>query len=311
MKLFRISFIPLVLIIAMILGSACQSGQKGSPVLIDDVDKNTSQSGFQTMSQIIYLYPSPAEMLSAFDMSELSYNGSLLNPIERAELYLGSSLKTYALGVYVTDLAYAALFGRHEETLNYLEQVQSLAEDVDINQAVDESMIEKARDNVNYLDSLYDISNDAFINILRFCEKDQRSNTVVLLTAGAITESLYLAVHMVDDYGTADLLLQQLSDQKYTVDNFMLFASSLKSDDPEVISVLNDLATIKEIFDGIEPGTGGVTIKPAADQDEKQPKKLVIGGSGSKSQPHLSEEEFMVLKQAVIELRNNAVIVNL
>lgn len=311
MKLFRISFIPLVLIIAMILGSACQSGQKGSPVLIDDVDKNTSQSGFQTMSQIIYLYPSPAEMLSAFDMSELSYNGSLLNPIERAELYLGSSLKTYALGVYVTDLAYAALFGRHEETLNYLEQVQSLAEDVDINQAVDESMIEKARDNVNYLDSLYDISNDAFINILRFCEKDQRSNTVVLLTAGAITESLYLAVHMVDDYGTADLLLQQLSDQKYTVDNFMLFASSLKSDDPEVISVLNDLATIKEIFDGIEPGTGGVTIKPAADQDEKQPKKLVIGGSGSKSQPHLSEEEFMALKQAVIELRNNAVIVNL
>ena len=185
------------------------------------------------------------------------------------------------------------------------------AKGVDIDQqSVDLSPdLDLVQGDVNYLDSLYDISNDAFINILRFCEKDQRSNTVVLLTAGAITESLYLAVHMVDDYGTADLLLQQLSDQKYTVDNFMLFASSLKSDDPEVISVLNDLATIKEIFDGIEPGTGGVTIKPAADQDEKLPKKLVIGGSGSKSQPHLSEEEFIALKQAVVELRNNAVIV--
>ncbi|MCD4711495.1 MAG: hypothetical protein K8R52_11675, partial [Bacteroidales bacterium] len=173
--------------------------------------------------------------------------------------------------------------------------------------AVDESMIEKARNNVEFLDSLYNISNDAFINILSFCERNERSNTVVMLSAGAFIESLFLAVHMIDDYGTADHMLQHLSDQKYTINNFMLFASSVVSDDSGVESTIKDLEKIKSIYDGIEPGTGGVTIKSTGDSDVKQPKKLVISGSGSASQPSLTEEEFNALKVAVIELRDKIV----
>jgi hypothetical protein len=293
----------------MMLAIACQSGQKGSPVLIENVDESASQSGLQSLQQIIYLYPSPAEMLSVFDIEELSYDGSLLNPLESAEQYLGSKLKEYALGVYITDLAYTALFGRHVETLDYLDVVKSISEEVNINEAIDEDMIERARNNVNFLDSLYEVSNEAFINILQFCERNQRSNTLVMLTAGAFTESLYLAINMVDDYKEANQLIQHLADQKYAIDNFMLFANSVKSEDPAVVSVLNDMSKIKEIFDGIEPGSGGVSIKPVADPDEDQPKKLVISGSGSDSQARLSEEEFITLKQAVTEIRNNAVIV--
>ena len=68
---------------------------------------------------------------------------------------------------------------------------------------------------------------------------------------------------------------------------------------------------IKDIYDGIKTGTGGVTIKAADDSDSKQPKKLVIGGADKSSQPSLTEEEFVALKNAVIELRNNIVNGNL
>ena len=195
------------------------------------------------------------------------------------------------------------------ETLDYLDVVKSISEEVSINEAVDEGMIERARNNVNFLDSLYEISNDAFINIIRFCERNKRSNTLVMLTAGAFTESLYLAVNMVDDYEEANQLIQHLADQKFAIDNFMLFANSVKSEDPAVVSVLNDMSKIKEIFDGIEPGSGGVSIKTAAETDEDQPKKLVISSSGSDSQARLSEEEFIALKKALSDIRNNAVIV--
>jgi hypothetical protein len=307
MKPLRNSYITVAVVIAMMLAGACQSGQKGSPVLIQDVDEVSSNSGLESFNQIIHLYPSPAEMLSVIDMSELSFDASLLNPTSRADQYIDSQLKTYALGIYMTDLAYTALFLRHEESLNYLEVVKSLAADISINEAVDEDMIEKVRNNVEYLDSLYSISNEAFINVLGFCERNEKPNTVVMLTAGAFIESLYLAVHMVDDYGTEDLLLQHLADQKYTIDNFMLFAHGLKSDDPNVVSTLKDLDKIKTIYDGIKPGTGGVTVKTSDDSDEKQPKKLIIGGTGKASQPSLTEEEFESLKAEVIELRNKAV----
>jgi len=307
MKPLRNNFITVIVIIAMILAGACQSGQKGSPVLIEDVDVVSAKAGLESLSQIIHLYPSPAEMLSVIDMSELSFDASLLNPSERADQYIDSQLKTYALGIYMTDLAYTALFLRHEESLNYLEVVKSLAADININEAVDEDMIEKVRNNVEFLDSLYNISNEAFINVLSFCQRNEQPNTVVMLSAGAFVESLYLAVHMVDDYATADMLLQHLADQKYTIDNFMLFANGLESGDPEVVSTLKDLEKIKTIYDGIKPGTGGVTVKTADDSDEKQPKKLVIGGTGKTSQPSLTEEEFESLKAAVIEMRNKAV----
>jgi len=246
-------------------------------------------------------------MLGVIDMANMTYEGSLLNPVKNTDQYLDSKAKSYALGLYMTDLAYAALFGRHEETLDYLETVKSLSEDISITEAVDESMIEKARDNVEYLDSLYTISNEAFINILSFCEKNERSNTVVMLSAGAFTESLFLAVNMIKDYGAADQLLQHLADQKYTIDNFMLFARNIDSTDPGVESTIRDLEKIKSIYDGIEPGTGGVTVKSSGGSDTREPKKLIIGGNDEKSQASMTEEEFKELKAAVEELRNSIV----
>lgn len=307
MKTLRNSLISTVVIATLILAGACQSGQKGSPVLIEDLDENGSKSGFESFHQMIHLYPSPAEMLSVFDMADMNFEGALINPAERADQYLDSKTKTYALGVYITDLAYAALLGRHEETLDYLDVVKALSEEININEAVNEAMIENARNNLDYLDSLYNISNEAFINILSFCEKNERSNTIVMLTAGAFTESLYLAVNMVDDYKTADQILQHLAEQKYTISNFMMFATSLQSDDPGVISVLKDMEKIKNIYDGIEPGSGAVSISTSTDPDEKPMKKLTIGGTGAESQPHISEAEFENLKAVIIELRNNIV----
>ncbi len=311
MKPLRKNIVPVAIVIAMIMASACQSGKKESNVLIQDVDNTASSAGIESFSQVFYLFPSPTEMLSVIDMFEMSFDGSLLNPVERADQYLGTKMKTQALGIYMTDLAYSALFGRHEETLDYLEVAKSLAEEIQINEAVDEEMIKKAQDNIEFLDSLYTISNDAFINILHFCERNERSNTVVMISAGAFIESLYLAANMIDSYLTADASLQHLADQKFAIDNFMVFAKSLDSDDPGVISTIEGLEKIKSIYDGIKPATGRVTIKPSKESDDKQLKKLVIGGGKSTSQPSLTEDEFNALKAAIIELRNNTVTANL
>jgi len=301
--------IPLVMIIILMMTGACQSGKKGSPVLVEDLEELGTTGGLESFHQIYHLYPSPAEMLSVIDMTDLKFNESLLNPVERADQYLDSKAKSYILGIYMADLAYAALFDRHEETLDYLETVKVLSEEININEAVDEAMIKKARENVEYLDSLYVISNDAFMNILSFCEINERSNTVVMLSAGAFTESLYLAVNMIDDYGTAGTMLRHLAEQKYTIDNFMMFAKSVESDDPGVKSTIEDLEKIHAIYNGIEPGKGDVTVTSSAGPEDK-PKKLVIGGSPNSSQPSLSEEDFDSLKIAVIELRTRIVKAN-
>jgi len=303
MRKSHFSYIFIAVIVSLILSTGCNSGNKGAPTLIDNVEMTNTHGGIESFNQIYHLYPSPAEMLSVIDMEVMSFDGKLLNPVENADKYLETRSRTYMLGVYMTDLAYAALFGRHEATLDYLQVVRSLSEEIRIDKAVDGAMIENAKKNVEYLDSLYTISNDAFMNILAFCDRNERSNTVVMLSAGAFTESLYLAVHLIDNYEEAGQLLQHLADQKYTIDNFMTFAENVEQNDPNVTATINDLRGIKAIYDGIDPGTGKVSVATEKSADDQRPKKLVIGGSGSQSQPSLTLEEFESLKAAVIELR--------
>jgi len=307
MKLKQYLKVSVMFLISIMIAYGCQSGNKGTPKLIEDVESGESLEGIQSFNQIYHLYPSPAEMLSIIDMTEMAYDEELLNPVGEADRYVDTKSKTYILGVYMTDLAYAALFGRHEATLDYLEVVRSLSEEIRIDRAVDDEMIEKARNNVEYLDSLYNISNEAFMNILAYCERNDRSNTIVMLSAGAFSESLFLAVNLIDDYGTADRMLQHLADQKYTIDNFMTFAESVVEDDPNVASTIEDLKKIKDIYDGIDPGSGQVSVSGTGDPGDDQPKKLVIGGSGDNSQPSLTKEEFESLKAAVVELRNKII----
>lgn len=297
----------IVMLVPLLLVTGCKSGSKGTPTLIDDVGISEEPDGIESFSQIYHLYPSPAEMLSIIDMGEMDYDEELLISVELADNYIDTRAKTSMLGVYMTDLAYAALFGRHEATLDYLEVVRSLAEEIQIDKAVDNAMLEKARSNVEYLDSLYSISNDAFMNILAYCERNERSNTVVMLSAGAFIESLFLAVNLIDDYDEADHTLQHLADQKFTIDNFMTFAENVKTDDPNVVATINDLKRIKALYDNINPGSGAISITKPDEAEDDQPKKLIIGGGGSESQPRLTLEEFEELKAAVIELRTKIV----
>ena len=297
--------VMMVMVISLILSAGCKSGNRGTPTLPDDVDSIDLTGGLKSFKQIYHLYPSPAEMLSIIDLAEMDFNGEILTPIDQADNYLDTKSRTHMLGIYMTDLAYAALFGRHEATLDYLEVVRALSEVIRIDKAVDDEMIEKARNNVEYLDSLYNISNDAFMNILAFCERNERSNTVVMLSAGAFTESLFLAVNLVDDYSEADNLLQHLADQKFTIDNFMEFAEHIRGADQNVASTIEELKQIKAIYDHIDPGSGEITIN-TEETEAEQPKKLIIGG-GSDSQPGLTEDEFENLKKAVTELRTKIV----
>lgn len=256
------------------------------------------RSQIETIQNVYNLSPSPAEMLSVIDMADFTFDGDLLNPAENVEMYLDTKAQTLNLGVYTTDLAYAALFGRHEETLDYLDAVRSLAENIRVTGAIDEEMIEKARNNVEYLDSLFEISNEAFVNMLFFCEKNNRPNTIIMLSAGAFVESLYLAISMAGDFENSGLIVQHLAEQKYVIDNLILFAESIKDQDANVASVIEDMKPIREIYGNLEIKSGSTTVT------KESSSKLVIGGG---SQPTLSREEFENLERATLELRTKII----
>lgn len=297
MKQSKLFTFIVALLVLVIIGTACKSDGKGrgAPGMIDDEETAAIAERIEQVKNVYHLCPSPAEMLSVINMESLVFDAELLSSPANAEKFLDTRSQTLNLGIYITDLAYAALFGRHEETLDYLDVVRSMAEEIRVTGAISDELVESARTNVEYLDSLFNISNEAFVNMLFFCEKNQRPNTIIMLSAGAFIESMYLATNLVDDYEKAGQIIQHLAEQKFAIDNLMLFAESLQNEDANVAAVVKDLQPIKAIYDKIETGGGPTTVQ------KTESNKLVIGGG---SKPRLSREDFEELKSAVFALRN-------
>ena len=289
----------LVLALLIISLTMCKSTKNDQAGKSSEMEKDFEESVeyIEQIKKVFHLVPSPAEMLSVMNIGGLDFDGSLLNPTGNIEKYLDSKSKTVNLGVYITDLAFAAIFGRHEETITYLETVQDLSEMARVEGAISEELLERARGNVQDLDTLFSISNEAFINMIMFCEESHRSNTMVLLTAGAFIESLYLATSLVESSAEAEYLIQHLADQKYSIDNLLTFARSL-SDDPNVAGILTDLKPLEDIYNGLDQSSGKTQVK------KEGAGKLVIGGG---NHPTLSQEEFEELRNTVSEIRQNII----
>jgi hypothetical protein len=291
--------VTILMAVVMIISSCKSEKSRSRDVgdLLDDTELSEVMVQIDQIRNVFYLTPSPAEMLGVIDFTDLQFDGSLPNDINNIDTYLDARSQALNLGIYITDLAYMALYGRHEETVEYLETVGNLANQVRVREALGSDLVERARKNVQSMDSLYEVCNEAFVGLLLYCEENRRANTAVLISAGAFIESLYLAVSLVEDFYEANYLIQHLADQKYVVDNLFLMAAGL-SEDENVAVLFENLKPVKDLYDLVEQPEGNISLK------KEESGKLVIG---AKKQLGLSEEQFRELKKITSEIRSKII----
>ena len=288
----------MLFIVIIIMTASCKSDKTGRPAgEITDEEAGGVMGRIEHFRKVYHLCPSPAEMLGIIDVSKMHYRGDILNPPGNADNYLDTRSRTLNLGIYITDLAYTSLFGRNEETINYLETVQDIAGAIRVSGAINKEMIDRAKENVRNIDSLISISNEAFINMLFFCEKNNKPGTVIMISTGAFVESLYLAINMIEKYDTTNYLILHVAEQKYAIENIMASSENLP-EDPDVLKTIEILKPVLDIYERFEITGGGTTVK------KENLNKLIIGG-GKKIL--LSEEEFTRLKEAASSVRNNII----
>jgi len=298
MRDINLSKLMILLFFCSLIAASCKSDRSGQATgEISNEEAGEIFDRIDQIKQVYHLCPSPAEMLNIINVANMQYKGDILNSSGNADKYLNTKSQTLNLGIYVTDMAYTSLFGRNEETIHYLETVQEVAEKIRVSGAIDEDLVNRAKQNVDFIDSLFVLSNEAFINMLYFCEKNSRSNTIIMISAGAFVESLYLAINMIEKYDATNYLIQHLAEQKYALDNLMAFAESI-SHDPNVSATIEQLKSLNDIYGNFEVTAGTTTVKKESEN------KLVIGG-GKKIL--MSEDEFHQLKETAFRVRQNIV----
>jgi len=283
------------LMLALILG-ACIRNEK--PTSTDPAAAFNTQAELPDSVEILFLIPSPGEMLDRIYGSEIDYNIDFINPVSNKEKYLGSYKQALNLGVYFSDMAYLTLFDtRVTETVDYLEAIQYLSYEVGISSSVFGSLIERAKANLGDMDSLFSISNEAYIDLLDFLESGGKENTIIMVSSGAFIESLYLAVNAAGEYSDDNEITSLIWEMRFPLDN-LLERAKYTSDDENVQKILEMLIPVNEIFSSMKKTSPGLKVTTEGSKKVK----VDVGAN-----PKVTEEGFNNLKKWVTTVRTTII----
>ena len=287
-------YILFVVFVSFVLLSACNSCQ-------NDKQKSTHEETEairvkDTLNEVIYVLPSPNEMLAEIFIDEVKINPSFTNPYSNANKYLDTRSRAVNLGVYIADFAYLSYSTETTIELEYLQVIKRLSEEVNIYGLMENKTIERIQNNLTQKDTLNKISQELYYKISNNLENSNRENIFTLISTGAIVESLYLSVMLVDDFEEFKGIIEKMYEQKFVFDNFYEYAQ-VYADDPYVKLIIDQLDVLKQTFDQLK-------------KEEKEHKTVEEDGKirfTGGTQFVVNNENFKQFKKNIISIRNEMI----
>jgi len=291
-SLFKIIKTLVFVVISVSIVSCGQGGNDSEDIFDDSTDQGFIK---QVESQTYYLIPSPEGLFSFIRDGDLKYVKDILNPTANMDKYIDTRSKELNFGIYSADLAYVSSFNKYQESVDYLNTVRTLSDEIGISAVFDENLIGRIDNIIDDQDSLLKVTSDSYFSIVRYLESTNRSKSLALIVTGGWIESIYVVTNLIDTYQKGSDVVQLLADQKLVVDNLMSYLDQNKSDD-NIQRTINDLKNLQKIYDSlVKKETETEKLKP------KDPDVIVVGGS---SKIVLTKEQFDALKTEIAKIRN-------
>lgn len=209
-----------------------------------DTIKITNKAG-----QVFYSIPSPLQMASLLEKSGAKYNPANLNPIENISKYTSSADMALNLGVYATDMSLASIFNQAQETMQYMKQVNTLANNLAIGNAFNENTASRLNANNDKKDSVLLIISEAYWEADAHLKEENRASVSALIIAGGWIEGLYLATKIAGETNN-EAVIKRIAEQKLSLVNLLGLLNTY-SDDESIKSVSILLEELKQVYDPV------------------------------------------------------------
>ena len=264
--------------------------------IFDDIDK---------AKKIFYSLPSPLETAMLIKSAGAEYDEQLLNSVDNTRNYTSSKSLALNLGIYTTDLSFASLFDQTQTSIKYMEAARTMAEGLDITDAIDDETIRRLNDNLNNRDVIMDIISETFLNSSSYLKENDRPAVATVVLIGGWIEGLYIATQMVSDDNIQDnKLVDRISEQKLSFKIVQrMLADNLKDqtgrENEDIAELTKELEVLGAAFDKIKVETS--EIKVEADETTN------VATLKSQTKITITPEVFKELRVTVSNLRTNFV----
>ena len=297
-KLFTIT-------IALILAS-CSSNTEETVVnepaseSIQEESSNKSDA-----DNLFYQVPTPNELFAVLKNSNVAYNRENLSDVSNASNYLTKASKALNFGVYTADLAYVTSLGQMDDASKFFETVRSLSKDLEIENAVDEVIMKRLQSNLenSNADSLFYLSNETYYNAYSYLEENDRRDVLGMIVVGGWIEGLNIILNL-EPYSEGSEVCQRIADQKLTLENLLIFTSTIEND--QLAEIVGELSVIEEIFNYVSDDVDETESSESSEftSSESADGVMIFGGGESNS---INEKQFNELKSIVLDLRTSII----
>ena len=287
-------FLILVLSLQGCVESSDKEAKKGDEAITETKDE-PSGTNVVNVGNTLFSIPSPVQTAILIESSGADYDASLANSPQNLSNYVSDFDKGLIMGVYGADLAYTSIFEMNQEAITYLGAVEELANDLDLANAIDQSIIKRFSKNLSHRDSMLALSSTFFRESDLYLKENDRDADAALVLVGGWVEGMYLAYNSVE--GNADVR-QRIAEQKVTLDNIIGLLKSLESTE-QLDEMIGELGDLKSAFDEVK-----ATYE--YQRPEVKPKeKLTILKSTTDFE--MTEEQLDAIGTQLESIRNNIV----
>lgn len=216
--------------------------------LNEDVN-NESQSNIMNFDGQLFSIPSPIQTASLIKNSGLDFNSDLANNSTNISNYTTAFKQALNLGVYGADFAYISYYGQDQSSLQYMKNIRTLIESLDLSSAIDKTLADRIAQNVNNKDSLMAISSAMFRTTDNYLKNSDRNDIAALILTGGFVESVYFSVNLAKNDKSGELA-KRIGEEKQTVISLMQLLA--KQDDPNFKSLVEHFNGLVNAFSNVE-----------------------------------------------------------
>lgn len=275
-------------------GTSCKRVNQNVSGELEGFDSAGFQkSPYNELKEMYYRFPSPDEMITVLNENKPEYVSNIINSDKKAGEYLISKSQALNLGVYIADLAYLTYYGKHKESVGYLNSIYTLSDKLNIASAYNEELVSRIQNNITNSDSLKVLADYAMTSITNYLVANNKEETFAIISIGGFIEVLYLSLQITNEFSENNPVLQRIADQKLTLINLIKYTSQFE--DNSARASISLLLKIKSVYDSFEIESTKAEVIKQSDG------KLVIKGGDKLI---ISESQFFELKKVVAETRN-------
>ncbi len=271
-------------IVAIVVFAFYSCGSGTNDTVKESTDSIAAKPATDTIKKqnVFYSIPSPIQLGQFLKRSGASYDIKVLNPLDNASKYSSTTKKALNLGVYGADLSYSAIFNQTQEIQSYLNGSKKLAEDLGISNSFSKETIKRMETNIANKDSVLQIISEIFLNSNESLKDNDQSSISSLVITGGFIEGLYVGTHVAKTVKKNEGIITRIAELKGSLNNLITILS-LEKQDADMVDLITDLKSIKEVYDEMV-----VTESKAVAKADTTKNTMTIGGSAHYS---LSKEQ--------------------